>query len=148
MKRISLVGFVLCLSAVMFAQVGRDMPVWVTNLPQANPANHFYYRVTIGEGQTYDKAYANAFAKAALEANWKLGVRVNIADDLSTLEKNITSAVNMKEQTLSIPINKVCEWWEEFYPNTSKKHIRLYILWQIADDGRVYPKFEEFNNCQ
>lgn len=124
------------------------MPQWVTNIPSANPTNHYYYRVTIGEGATYDKAYANAFAKAVMEAKWKLGVRVDVSDDMSALEQNITSAINVQNQSMEIPMNKVCDYWEEYYPSSSKKNIRLYVLWQIASDGRVYPKFEEYTNCQ
>lgn len=129
------------------AQIEREMPQWVTQLPAANPRNHYYYRVTIGEGPNYDKAYAAAFAKAIMEAKWKIGVRVNMSDDVSALEEDITKAINVQEQSMAIPINKVCDYWEEFY-RSSTKMTRLYVLWQIADDGSVNPKFEDFTNCQ
>lgn len=148
MKRLTLSLLVLVgLSIAAYAQVDREMPQWVTHLPSANPQKHFYYRVTMGEGLSYDKAYANAFAKAIMEAKWKLGVRVNVSDDMAALEGQVTSAIDVQEQTMSIPINKVCDWWEEYYPSTSKKHYRLYVLWQIADDGRFEPRFEDFTNC-
>lgn len=139
---------VFCLPVVAFAQIGREMPQWVSQLPTSNPQKHFYYRVTVGEGATYDKAYANAFAKAIMEAKWKLGVRVNMSDDMAALEGQVSDAVNVQEQYMEIPINKVCDYWEEFRPVASTKQIRLYVLWQIADDGRFEPRFEDFTNCQ
>lgn len=149
MKRLTLFIYILIgLSLAAYSQTEREMPQWITHLPNANPAKHFYYRVTMGEGISYDKAYANAFAKAILEARWKLGVRVNVADDMAALEGQVSSAIDVQEQSMLIPINKVCDWWEEFYPSTSKKHFRIYVLWQIADDGRYEPKFEDFTNCE
>lgn len=147
MKRIFVI-LLACLPVVAFAQIDRDMPQWVTQLPASNPQKHFYYRVTVGEGATYDKAYANAFAKAIMEAKWKLGVRVNVSDDMAALEGQVTSAIDVQEQTMAIPINKVCDYWEEFRPVNTAKQIRLYVLWQIADDGRFEPRFEDFTNCQ
>ncbi len=147
MKR-NLLFLIFCLPIMAFAQIDRDMPQWVTELPEANPSKHFYYRVTMGEGASYDKAYANAFAKAIMEAKWKLGVNVNVAEDVLALESKITNAINIQDQTMTIPINKVCDWWEECRPVASAKQIRLYVLWQIADDGRFEPKFENFTNCK
>lgn len=147
MKRLLSI-LLLCLPIAAFAQIDRDMPQWVTQIPPANPQKHFYYRVTMGEGENYDKAYANAFAKVIMEAKWKLGARVNVSDDMAALEGQVTSAINIEEQSMSIPINKVCDYWEEFHPGTSKKQIRLYILWQVADDGRFEPRFEDFTNCK
>lgn len=147
MRRIVIPFLLLCLPIVAFAQVGREMPQWVTQLPAANPQKHFYYRVTMGEGVTYDKAYASAFAKAIMEAKWKIGVRVSMNDDIAVLEGQVTDAINVQEQNMTIPINKVCDWWEEYRPAASAKQIRLYVLWQVADDGRFEPRFEDFTNC-
>ena len=80
--------FVL-ISNTVAAQIG-DVPSWVTTIPTPQTKGNFYYRVTMGEGQTYDKAYANAFAKALLEAAWKHGVRVNTQNDMAALENSIT----------------------------------------------------------
>lgn len=138
----------LFLPIAVLAQVDREMPQWVTQLPASNPQKHFYYRVTMGEGETLDKAYANAFAKAIMEAKWKLGVRVNMSDDMAALEGKVTDAINVEGQSMSIPINKVCDYWEEFRPVASSKQIRLYVLWQVADDGRFEPRFEDYTNCK
>ena len=138
----------LFLPIAVLAQIDREMPQWVTQLPTSNPQKHFYYRVTMGEGETYDKAYANAFAKAIMEAKWKLGVRVNMSDDMAALEGKVTDAINVEGQSMSIPINKVCDYWEEFRPVASSKLIRLYVLWQVADDGRFEPRFEDYTNCK
>lgn len=131
--------------SLAWGQTGRDLPTWVTQIPLANTKAHFYYRVTMGEGKTYDKAYANAFAKAILEASWKHGVRINAKDDMAALESSITESISIDDHTMQIPINKVCDYWEQVY---SPNRIRLYVLWQIADDALSDPKFEEFNNCQ
>ena len=137
----------MVLPIVAFAQTD-ELPQWVTELPASNPQKHYYYRVTMGEGDTYDKAYANAFAKAVMEAKWKLGVRVNMSDDMAALEGKITTAINVEEQSMSIPINKVCDYWEEFRPAASTKKVRIYVLWQIADDGRFEPRFEDYTHCK
>ena len=148
MKRTIIPFLFLCLPIATFSQFDREMPQWVTELPSANPQKHFYYRVTMGEGSSYDKAYANAFAKAIMEAKWKLGVKVNVADDVNALEGQVTDAINVQDQNMVIPINKVCDYWEEYRPAASTKQIRLYVLWQIADDGRFEPRFEDFTNCK
>ncbi len=136
----------LCCGLPIHSQINYGRPQWINNVPEANSKNHFYYRVTLGEGQSLDRAYANAFAKAIIEAKWRLGVRVKVSDDVNALEQEITKSINVDEQTMLIPINKVCEYWEEYY--SPKKIYRMYVLWQIADDGRFDPIFEEFTKCQ
>lgn len=143
--RLFLILTVTLLCCDVWAQAGRDFPTWATQIPSANAKNHYYYRVTMGEGATYDKAYANAFAKAALEAAWKMGVRVNTTNDVNALEESITQSISVDDHTMQIPMNKVCDYWEQLY---SPNRIRLYVLWQIANDALTEPKFEEYNNCQ
>ncbi len=135
--------FVL-ISNTVAAQIG-DVPSWVTTIPTPQTKGNFYYRVTMGEGQTYDKAYANAFAKALLEAAWKHGVRVNTQNDMAALENSITESINVENHTMELPMNKVCDYWEQLY---SPNRIRLYVLWQIADDALKDPKFEVYTKCQ
>ena len=147
---LSMVRSILTIVATFFcllswAQPGRELPTWTYQIPSSNAKSHFYYRVTMGEGATYDKAYANAFAKAILEASWKHGVRVNAKDDMAALETSITQSISIDDHTMQIPMNKVCDYWEQLY---SPNRIRLYVLWQIADDALNDPKFEEYTNCQ
>ena len=67
---------------------------------------------------------------------------------LRNKEGQVSDAINVQKQYMEIPINKVCDYWEEFRPVASAKQVRLYVLWQIADDGRFEPRFEDFTNCQ
>ncbi len=137
----------LCTLLLVNAQPGRMMPYWVTQLPNANANKHYYYRVTMGEASTYDKAYASAFAKAIMEAKWKLGVNVRFSDDVKALENTITEGVNVNQESVNIPMNKVCDYWE--INHTPKGDlIRLYVLWQVAQDGITPPNFEDFTKCQ
>lgn len=145
MKKISFLFLTLWYCSQVFGQTGRDLPTWTYQIPSANVAGNFYYRVTVGEGVTYDKAYANAFAKAVMEAAWKHGVRVNAKDDMAALETSITQSISIDDHTMQIPMNKVCDYWEQLY---SPNRIRLYVLWQIANDALKDPKFEDFTNCQ
>lgn len=126
-----------------YAQLPK-IPSWVTQKP--SPSNEtFYYRVTKGEGVNYDKAYANAFAKAILESSWKLGVEVKNSDDIKTLENGIYDNITLNDKQMNIPINKVCEYVE---PLKRKTGVQMYILWQVASYGNVKPIFDDFNNCE
>ncbi len=137
-------SFLAIMTSHLWAQTG-EIPSWVKNIPSSQTKGNFYYRVTMGEGQTYDKAYANAFAKALLEAAWKHGVRVNTQNDMEALETSITESISVENHTMELPMNKVCDYWEQLY---SPNRIRLYVLWQIANDALKDPKFEEYTNCQ
>ena len=105
----------------------------------------YYYRVTRGEGDNYDKAYANAFAKAILESSWKLGIEVNTSDDLQTIEQGITENISVASSRMVLPMNKVCEYIE---PTSGKMGTRIYILWQVAKYGNRVPNFDEFTKCE
>lgn len=127
------------------AQPGRMIPKWVNHMPKANAQHHYYYRVTVGEGGNYDNAYANAFAKAILEASMKLGVRVRATDTEQSIEDAISKKISMDDFSMEIPINKVCEFTEDLY---SPKRIRIYVLWQVANDALKSPEFDEYNDCE
>lgn len=138
----------LCFTVVALnAQPGRTLPYWVKEIPTSTKGSHFYYRVTMAEAPTYDKAYANAFAKAIMEAKWRLGASVSFSDDIKSLENSVTEGVNVNQESVNIPMNKVCDFWEEVHTMRGS-FIRLYILWQIAEDGVQTPQFEDFNKCQ
>lgn len=146
MNKITLISLLLIICINLYAEYNPYQPKWLTQLPQSKPERHFYYKVTMGEGSTYDQAYSRAFAKAILEAKWKLGVLVESTDDIKTIEKSITDNISVKSQKMNIPLNKVCDYWEEIY--NPHKTIRLYILWQVASAGNIEPRFEDFLNCQ
>lgn len=146
-QRFFIILHLLCIVVTMAAQPGRTLPYWVKELPQADANKHFYYRVTMAEAATYDKAYANAFAKAAMEAKWRLGANVSFTDDIKSLENSVTEGVNVSQESINIPINKVCDFWEEVHV-VKATFIRIYVLWQIAEDGVRKPQFEDFYKCQ
>ena len=138
--RRSLILFILCI--VWAFASAQTMPNWIKHRPLAEN-NSFYYRVTIGEGTTYNLAYSNAFAKAILESSWKLGVQVTTTDDIETIKNDIHDNITIGKVDSNIPINKVCEYLEKI--STTK--FRLYCLWQIGMPGKpVF--FEEFGNCE
>lgn len=145
MKRIVVCMLFVGLSGFLFGQ-SYGKPYWIDNLPQLNPNNDtYYYRVTVAEERTYDRAYSKAFARAILESSWKLGVAVDTKDDVKTLESNITDNVNVKTQSMNLPMNKVCEYIEEV---SGSSNLRVYMLWQVAKYGNVRPNFEEFTKCR
>lgn len=120
-------------------------PYWVKKLPEVNSGN-FYYRVTMAEGRTYKDAYAEAFAIAIYESYSKLvGVKVQINSDEKTIKEGVMAAISSGDDYIQLPINKVCEYEERV--GTSNK-IRLYVLWQVANDALTDPKFENFTKCE
>ena len=120
-------------------------PYWVTKPPQAGEDAKYYYRVTSAEGKDYEKAYVKAFAMAILESSWKMGVPVNTKDDLATIEQGLTENINVAPSSMTIPINKVCEYREKVAEN---RNDRLYVLWQVARYGNTPPDFDDFNDCE
>lgn len=145
--RFSIFVLLLCKIMAVEAQPGHTPPYWITEIPNTESGKHYYYRVTMAEGPTYDKAYANAFAKAAMEAKWRLGVQVHFKDDIQSLENSVTEGVNVNQDFINIPMNKVCDYWEVKHTQEGDL-IRLYVLWQVAKSGSEDPKFEEFTKCK
>lgn len=132
------------MSASVVSQTYSALPRWVTQLPE--PSNEtYYYRVTHAEANTYEKAYAKAFATAILESSWKLGVTVDTKNDIHVLEKGITENINVAETQMVLPLNKVCEYVEK--PTTSR-NVKIYILWQVARYGNMSPLFDDFRDCR
>ncbi len=131
--------------ALISAQQIFAYPNWLNNIPKTEETEMYYFRVTQGEGKTYEKAYANAFAKAILESSWKLGLEVNTSDDLRTIENNLLNNINVESSRMKLPLNKVCEYVENASGSANK---RVYILWQVAKFGNRPPNFKEFTNCK
>lgn len=121
-------------------------PYWVKNMPTPKSGN-FYYRVTIAEGKNYKDAYAEAFAMAVYESYSKLtGIGVNIEKtDQETIKNGVVEAISTDSGQIRIPINKVCEYEERVV--TSNK-IKLYVLWQVANNSIDDPQFENFTKCE
>lgn len=138
--KIILVCCVLTSTQQIFA-----LPHWVTNIPKTEENDMYYFRVTLGEGKTYEKAYANAFAKAILESSWKLGLEVKTSDDLNSIQTNVYDSINVASSRMILPLNKVCEFVENASGSANK---RVYILWQVAKFGNRPPNFKEFTNCR
>lgn len=143
MKKYSLIAVLM--GWVLFANAQPvGIPNWIVKRP--TPSNStYYYRVTMGEGINYDKAYANAFAKAILESSWKLGMPVSSGGDLKAIENGIYDNITIGENQMKIAMNKVCEYSERLKEKTGMK---VFILWQIAVAGNITPIFDEFNDCE
>lgn len=142
--RLTFLLFILLCWALGVNAQHDNFPSWVSKRPVSEKKS-YYYRVTIGEGENYDKAYAKAFARAIMESSWKLGVEVKTTDDLQTIENNITSNVEVVSSRMTLPMNKVCEYIE---PLSGRMGVRIYILWQVARQGNIAPDFDEFLNCE
>ena len=143
MKRLVLIVSFVSWALFTKAQLTNE-PYWIHNHPISSNAT-YYYRVTIGEGIDYDKAYANAFAKAIQESSWKLGVKVNNTDDLNSIVSGTYHSFIIEENTMNIAMNKVCEYVERLQTRTG---LRVFVLWQVASSGKVPPVFDEFNECE
>lgn len=142
MKRHLLTTICLVCATLAVAQQGR--PSWLTQLPEPGNSS-YYYRVTMAESRTYEKAYAKAFAMAILESSWKLGVTVDTKADVQTLEHGILDNISVQQTQMVLPLNKVCEYEEQL---NSSMNVRLYILWQVAAEANRKPEFETYNNCK
>lgn len=141
--RIVIITIMVLLSPTIAWAIGE--PVWLKHLPKPNN-DTYYYRVTKAEGQTYEEAYTKAFSMAILESQWKIGVKVNKSDNLQTIEKTITSDLNLQSSNMILPLNKVCEY-EKASPNIANGVV-LYILWQVARYGNVKTEFEDYLDCE
>lgn len=132
----------LLLACALATGAYADNPSWLKQAPlSANPT--YSYKVTIGEAKTYDEAYSKALARAILETSWKIsGVTVKVNDDMGHIEKDITHSLETISKEVRLHLNKVCEYTER--PAGSMR-IKLYILWQVPNDGYVTPQFEPFN---
>ena len=139
MRRLFSVVSIIFLSAGPLLSIG--IPYWVNRLPKSSEKT-YYYRVTKAEGKTYEEAYTKAFSMAILESSWKLGVTVDPTSSAQTIEQSITSSINIQNDVLVLPLNKVCE-----YETKTGNRTTLYILWQVARYGNVEPMFEDFTEC-
>lgn len=127
-------------------EINAQAPYWIKRLPVPKSGN-FYYRVTIAEGRNYKDAYAEAFAMAVYESYSKLsGIAVSIGSDQQSIKDGVVEAIStIEDGQMRLPINKVCEYEERVV--TSNK-VRLYVLWQVANNALDEPQFENFNKCE
>ena len=138
--------FVFTLALAWALASNAQVPYWVKRLPQTKNGN-FYYRVTKAEGRNYKDAYAEAFAMAIYESYSKLkGVSVSIDSDQQSIKSGVVEAISSRDLgIMQLPINKVCEYEERV---VTSNNIRLYVLWQVANNAIDDPKFEVFNKCE
>ena len=134
--------FALITCGAAHAQQGVPEPKWVRHTP-ISTSDKFYYRVTYGEGITYDKAYTKAFAKAIYENSCKQGIYVDVNTTANDIERDIEAKINVDERSMWLFINKVCEYYE--IDSDGKLH--MYILWQIGNNGKNKPVYEPFDEC-
>lgn len=135
------IGWVLALNAQPSSH-----PKWIDNPPTPKKGN-FYYRVTMAEGRDYNSAYSKAFAMAVYESYSRLkGIAVSVNASEDDIEKKVTDAITtVSGGQMQLPLNKVCEYEEK---TTSSMGVRLYVLWQVANNALDDPQFENFNKCR
>lgn len=134
--RFSILLITICFSLNIWGQLGMPEPEWVTQTPISPKGSYFYYKVTMGEGVNLDEAYTDAFQKAVKEAYLKIGGRVTTQDGAKTIA--------LEDFTMQVPINQVCKYYLQLY---SPNRMRMYVLWQIANDALKYPTWEEYTKC-
>lgn len=125
----------------LIAQQGFTEPRWVKHKP-TSPSKDYYYRITQGEGKTYDQAYSDAFAKAIYENTAKRGVSVRMNASASDVEAEIAKQVQVSDKSIKMYINKACEYWYK-----DETVIRIFVLWQIGNDFSHDVKFDEYDDC-
>lgn len=135
--------FIVLLISMPINSWALGLPQWAKRLPKAGNET-YYYRVTKAEAENYEAAYTKAFSMAILESQWKIGVKVNKSDDYQTIENTLSQDLNLKTNTMNLPMNKVCEY-EQAGANGG---VILYILWQVATYANQKPIFEDFLNCE
>lgn len=138
--------FFLLFSMTWALEVNAQAPYWVKQVPVPKSGN-FYYRVTVAEGSDYLDAYSEAFAMAVYESYSKLrGIPVEVGSTQQTIKESVADAVSSSHNaSMRLPINKVCDYSERAL--TSGK-LRLYVLWQVANNALEDPRFENFNKCE
>ena len=138
--------FLLLFTTTWVLVASAQVPYWAKQIPVPKSGN-FYYRVTVADGNDYLDAYSEAFAMAVFESYSKLrGVAVDINSSQQSIKESIAEAVSSPQNVqMRLPINKVCEYSERAL--TSGK-LRLYVLWQVANNALEDPKFENFNKCE
>lgn len=134
----------VCLTGWAFV-TNAQTPYWVKRPPVPTSGN-FYYRVTVAEGKDYKDAYIESFAMAIFESYSKVaGFSVSISADQNDIKEGVSNAISSKNSQMRLPINKVCEYQEELVTSNG---VKLYVLWQVANNALVDPQFEYFNNCE
>lgn len=143
-KRIPLVLIMVFGWALALSAQSNHRPSWIKNPPKPKKGN-FYYRVTVAEGKNYENAYTKAFAMAIYESYSRLeGIAVSLNSSEDDIERGVTESISTVPGQMRLPINKVCEYEES---RTSSMGIKLFVLWQVANDALVDPQFEDFNKC-
>ncbi len=144
MKRLPLFLLLVFGWALALSAQTSHRPSWIKNPPKPKKGN-FYYRVTIAEGKDYESAYTKAFAMAVYESYSRLeGIAVSINSSEDEIEKSIAESISTIPGQMRLPINKVCEFEES---KTSAMGVKLYVLWQVANNALEDPLFENFNKC-
>lgn len=144
MKKLTLVLVMVFGWALTLSAQSNHYPSWVKNPPKPKRGN-FYYRVTAAEGKDYENAYTKAFAMAIYESYSRLeGIAVSVNSSENDIENSVSESISTVSGQMRLPINKVCEYEES---RTSSMGVKLYVLWQVADNALVDPQFEDFNKC-
>lgn len=120
-------------------------PDWTydkTNLE--SPKNNTYVW-EFGEGKGNTELEATNIAKAIVYQKTLeriSGIRINYKEILQTIQNGTNNKVFNQE--MMVPMNEVCKY--KIY-NTEEKCWIVYILYQVALNGKIKVKFEHFTSC-
>lgn len=119
--------------------INAQRPLWTYNPPKSGN-NTYRYVVEYGTGGTEMQARNRAFLSILQTAANSLGVPF----DSKNVNEAILNGSNMQMISLenNIPINKVCEYVEQF-----DYKYRVYILCQVAKSGDIVPIYDEYRAC-
>ena len=136
-----LIGWALSISAQ-----SAQRPSWIQKPPKPSRRANYYYRVTAAEGVDYQSAYTKAFAMAVYESYSRLeGIAVSINSSESDIQQSIEQSIStVSSGQMRLPINKACDYEE---PRSGSRGIKLYVLWQVANNAIEDPRFDFFNKC-
>lgn len=146
MKKIGILFLIMFGWALSISAQSSPRPSWINNPPKPSKKGNYYYRVTAAEGRDYESAYTKAFAMAVYESYSRLqGIAVSINSSESDIEKNIEQSIStVSSGQMRLRINNACHYEE---PRTGAMGIKLYVLWQVANNALDEPKFDYYNKC-
>lgn len=132
---------ILTLSLMLFAISGmaQKFPDWITNKPI--PTNNTYlYVVESATGQTELEARNRAIGEVFRSTAMRIGQPVDSEEINRALQRGTEYYVISSQY--NVPINKVCE-----YTDNKTSPCRVYVLCQVAVDGKTHVVFDDFNAC-
>lgn len=144
MKRNLLLCILGCLTLITYAQPKqlKFRPDWCFEVPRPENATYFYAKET-GEGLTKSEAMNQAMARVFFSTANRLGQPISTASINDAVQKG--ESYEVIARTMNIPVNKVCDFFEQ---NEKDNSWTCYVLCQVAKDAITDAMFEPFDKCR